>query len=139
MTRIAADSSSDIESAIDEFLYAFTHIEWDRFRATFTDDATLFLFPAERSTVEDSFGPLFRTIRERLPPGSSSFELNPEDVDIRTSGDAAIVTFHLRNLGAWPGQLGRRTLVMVQEKDHWRIAHLHASICPDNAQMRCSP
>ena len=141
--KVYPEQTSDqdqVQSAIAEFLDAFTRLEWDRFRTSFTEDATVFLFPMpERTTVEGSFGPLFELIRKQVgeregPPSHPPyFQLNPENVNINIHRDSAIVTFHLRGLTAQPGQLGRRTLVMFRDNDKWRIAHLHASYSPETS------
>ncbi|MGK0223488.1 MAG: ketosteroid isomerase-like protein [Limisphaerales bacterium] len=136
-------SNKQVQSAISEFLDAFTRLDWERFRMSFTEDATVFLFPmAGRTTVEGSFGPLFEQIRKNVgerkgPPSEPPyFHLSPEEVDLNIHGDSAVVTFHLRGLTTNPGQLGRRTLVMFRVDDKWRIAHLHASYGPETSPTK---
>ena len=132
-------SSKQIQTAISEFLHAFTHLDWERFQMSFTEDATVFLFPmAGRTNIEGSFGPLFEQIRTNVgerkgsPSDAPYFQLCPEEVDININGESADVTFHLRGLLSNPGQLGRRTLVMFRVDSKWRIAHLHASYGPES-------
>lgn len=128
------DGSHAVEAALVEFLDAFTRLDWPRFRACFTPDASVFLFSApERTTVEASFTPLFERIRQRASSGPPYFTLHPTDTRIRVDGNVALVTFHLRGMAMTPGQVGQRTLVMQRQGDAWKIEHLHASMVPEAA------
>ena len=130
MSRSLDTDVATLEAAIAAFLAAFNDLDWQRFRALFTDDATVF-FPrlrAERATtlaeVEETWHAIFAGIRtgsgRTAPPYQ---DLHPRDRHIQWLGDVALLTFHLGG----PETLGRRTLVWRRTAAGWRIAHLHAS------------
>lgn len=50
-----ADNRRSAEQALATFLDAFNRLEWDRFRACFADDATLFPGEAARRVSGDPF------------------------------------------------------------------------------------
>ncbi len=127
-----ADSNSlAVQKAADDWIAAFNNLEWETFRNSFTDDATVF-FPfiqvprraSGRAEVETLFKQFFDALRKRKPAPPYQ-NLDPKDGQIQMLGkDAAIFTFHL------PGEesFNRRTLVFRKEKGKWLIAHLHASV-----------
>ena len=127
-----ADATA-LDAAIAAFLDAFNALDWERFRALFADDATVF-YPhlrAERATtlaaVQETWRLVFEGIRAHSGRTTPPYQdLRPRDPHIQWLGDAAVRTFHL----AAPGRLGRRTLVWRRTADGWRIAHLHASSYP---------
>ncbi len=49
--------------------------------------------------------------------------IEPRDLDVRVSGDMALVTFHLVS----DVEIGRRTFVLLREAGAWKILHTHAS------------
>ncbi|MCP9493239.1 MAG: nuclear transport factor 2 family protein [Pyrinomonadaceae bacterium MAG19_C2-C3] len=110
---------------------AFNNLEWEKFRNSFSDDATVF-FPFHqaprlrngRYEVEDVFKSFFDELRKRKP--SPPYQnIQPKDVQIQMlDKDAAILTFHLGG----DDPVGRRTLVFRKQKGKWLIAHLHASV-----------
>ncbi len=119
-----------LEATIAAFLDAFNALDWERFRALFADDATVFhpRLRAERATtaaeVEEAWQSAFDGIRTRSGRTAPPYQdLQPRDPHIQWLGDVAVLTFHL----SAPGRLGRRTLVWRRTADGWRIAHLHAS------------
>jgi ketosteroid isomerase-like protein len=126
----AADTAA-IQAALTRFLTAFENLDWDAFRASFADDATVF-FPLPEpparfdghAAVEARFRAVFDAIRAGHPNGPPFHRLIPEDLRIDPLGhDAAIVTFHLRNAE----RVARRTIVFRRTAQGWKIAHLHAS------------
>jgi len=123
-----ATPEREIRRAVDRFVEAFEALDWERFRAAFHDDATVF-FPVEHEQVRCDGRPAFEAVFRRVlararerrdaPP---YLDLDPRDVTITGRRDLALVTFHL------PGDpLGRRTLVLSRAHDGWKILHLHAS------------
>jgi ketosteroid isomerase-like protein len=122
---------AEVESALAEFVAAFNDLDWERFRACFAPDATVFFparpFPTGRATswkeVAVGFAPFFANLRATAlgPPYQ---QIAPRDLLIQPLGDAALVTFHLPRETA----LGRRTLVLRKTEAGWKIVHLHASL-----------
>ena len=125
------NTTPTVEAALAEFLAAFNDLDWDRFRACFTEDATVFFparpFPNARATgwdeVAAGFAPYFANLRATVP-GPPYQQITPHDLHIQPLGDTAIATFHLPRENA----LGRRTLVLRNTAAGWKIAHLHASL-----------
>lgn len=130
-TPKANRNSQAVQKAAGNWVAAFNNLEWETFRTSFTDDATVF-FPfiqvprraTGRAEVETLFKQFFDALRKRKPaPPYQNIE--PKDVHIQMLGkEAAIFTFHL------PGEenFNRRTLVFRKLKGKWLIAHLHASV-----------
>ena len=128
-----SEASADVKAltaAAEHFLDVFQNLDWEKFRAVWTSEPTVF-FPfnetPERVTgaqaVEARWQEFFNSRRtaDRKPP---YFKVTPQQLLAQVHGDAGIVTF---NLGQPPGPMGRRTLVFVKEKGEWKLAHLHAS------------
>jgi len=123
-------ADSEIADFLASFVSTFNNLEWERFRALFTDDATVF-FPggyrgrrAEgRAEVEAAFRDVFARWRARSS-GPPYLHIRPLDVHVQRYGEVAVVTFHLEEEEG----LNRRTLVLRHVTgEGWRIAHLHAS------------
>ena len=72
------------------------------------------------------FHGVFERARAGAPNGPPYLALRPDGLSIRRMGESALVTFHLHD----PGILCRRTLILRQEADGWKIVHLHASNLP---------
>jgi CubicO group peptidase (beta-lactamase class C family)/ketosteroid isomerase-like protein len=121
---------TEVQSAAEAFIKAFNNHDWEPFRNSFADDATMF-FPSAtmaaarangRTEIEAIFKTLFDAARKRKdsPP---YLNIEPKDTRIRMSGNAAVVTFHLGGKDS----LGRRTIIFEKQKGRWLIIHLHAS------------
>jgi ketosteroid isomerase-like protein len=125
------DTIADVEAALAEFVAAFNDLDWERFRACFAPDATVFFparpFPNGRATgweeVAAGFAPYFANLRATVP-GPPYQQIAPRDLLIQPLGDTALATFHLPREAA----LGRRTLVLRRTEAGWKIVHLHASL-----------
>jgi len=130
-TPKANPDSPAVQKAADDFIVAFNNLEWETFRNSFTDNATVF-FPFiqvprranGRAEVESLFKQFFDAVRKRKskPPYQN---IDPKDTHIQMlDKEAAIFTFHL------PGDesFNRRTLVFQKQKGKWLIAHMHASV-----------
>ncbi len=123
--------SADVHAALMQFLRAFEDLDWERFRASFTDDASVFFptpSPAQRFVgrvaVEAQFQRVFDAIRRAAPAGPPYQQLPPVNLQLVMLGPAsALATFELHN----SKRLARRTVVFRKEGGHWRIVHLHAS------------
>ena len=128
--RARADSVA-VADAVHRFLTAFENLDWARFRASFSEAATVF-HPspdmAERVTgprgIDSTFRAVFADIRARATGGPPYHRLVPTDLRIQPlSPGFLLVTFHLHNTE----RLGRRTIIFRHEDTRWRILHLHAS------------
>jgi ketosteroid isomerase-like protein len=123
----AADS--EVRSTLTQFIRAFENLDWESFRQSFADDATVFYpraFPARasgRAEFEKTFRIVFEQIRgnQTAPP---YMHVEPRNLSVQMLGETAIATFHLDDR---PGFLNRRTLVLHKTPAGWKIVHLHAS------------
>jgi ketosteroid isomerase-like protein len=124
--------TASIEAALSMFLTAFDNLDWQAFRACFSDTATIF-HPAapniRRIDSPDQFEKAWLGVFERIKKNSGRtsppyMSLNPLDLRIeKLSEDVALVTFHLVDVST----LNRRTLVFKREPNGWKIVHIHAS------------
>lgn len=123
--------STSVHVALKHFLTAFENLDWETFRMSFDDRATVF-FPLPepperfegRAAYEARFRLVFNQIRKSASNGPPFHRLNPENLQIEGLGSqAALVTFHLRN----SERIARRTIVFQKVDGVWRIWHLHAS------------
>lgn len=129
----AVDSVA-VRAALTRFLVAFENLDWEAFRTSFDDRATVFFptpEPSERfegrAAYETRFRQVFDQVRRAASGGPPFQHLNPEDLRIEELGPgAALVTFHLRNTE----RLARRTIVFRRTHGVWHIVHLHASNVP---------
>ena len=128
-TPTSRTEESAVRTFLAEFISAFDNLEWDKFRNSFTDDATVF-YPrgaANRANGRAQFEEHFRLVFEQIRAGRTSgpyMHLQPRDLRVQIIGNAAIVTFQLDDR---PGFVNRRTLVLRKAGGVWKIAHLHAS------------
>ena len=128
-TEAAEADSLPVQRAAEAFIVAFNNLDWEKFRRSFSDDATVF-FPFSqvprrangRAEVEAVFKFFFDEVRKQKPnPPYQNIE--PKDMKIQVLGDVAVVTFHLGE----GDPVGRRTVVFQKNKGAWLIVHLHAS------------
>ncbi len=130
-TSDARADSAAVAQAIRVFLTAFEHLDWQPFRAAFSDSATIFQPAAQMAErvsgprgIDSTFRAVFADIRSHATGGPPFHRLNPTDLRIQPlSPGLVLVTFHLRNAE----RLARRTVIFRQEGANWRILHLHAS------------
>ncbi|MGB4771693.1 MAG: nuclear transport factor 2 family protein [Chitinophagaceae bacterium] len=122
------DSIAVLKTA-QNFVTAFNKFDWPTFRASFTDDATIF-YPfwdrARRVQGRQDFETVWLNIFPEFADKNNkdTLQINPKDIHIQMYGSTAILSFHL---GDGQTALSRRTLVMLKQSGSWRIAHLHAS------------
>jgi len=122
-------AEAEVRKTLSDFIQAFDNLEWDRFCAAFSDDATVFYpreFPSRangRQEYEKTSQKVFDRIRADRTQGPY-MDLQPRDLRLQLAGDIAIVTFHLDDR---PGFLNRRTIVLQKQPSGWKIIHLHAS------------
>jgi ketosteroid isomerase-like protein len=129
------EDTAGVEAALRRFLTAFENLDWEKFRASFADEACVF-FPSaatpERFCGRDAFEARFRRvfdgIRGEATSGPPYHSLRPEGLRIEALGEAAsLASFTLSS-----EQRGarRRTVVLRRIAGSWRIVHLHASNVP---------
>ena len=125
----SASKNDELQQAISNFIQAFDNLDWEHFRLSFTDDATVF-FPrgipmraTGRAEFEKGFTQVFQQIREGKK-AAPYMQIEPRRLEVQRAGDIAIVTFELDDR---PGMLNRRTLVWQKTGQGWKIIHLHAS------------
>jgi ketosteroid isomerase-like protein len=124
----AADAAAadDPGAAFEHFIAAFNALDWNSFRATFADDASVFN-PDIPEVVTlhrlDGRADLERVFQGMFAPGSASPHIVPEDLRIQRFGDTAVISFEFRRPH---GSFGRRTVVMNRENGLWLIVHIHA-------------
>lgn len=121
----------EIEIELKRFLTAFENLDWETFRKSFSDDATVF-FPSPEppqrfdghEAVEKQFQKVYAEIRANAANGPPYHRLTPKDLRIEMLSDnTAIATFHLEN----EQRLARRTIIFSKTNGVWLIRHLHAS------------
>jgi ketosteroid isomerase-like protein len=128
-TAPGASTSDGLQEALRDFIQAFDNLDWDRFRAAFDDNATVFYpraFP-RRAEGRAAFEQTFKLVFEQIKQGKSKppyMDIQPRDLETHRLGDVAIVTFHLDDR---PGVLNRRSIVLRKTAGNWKIVHLHAS------------
>ncbi len=121
--------STAVMKSVNDFVTAFNHFNWDSFRKSFTDDATIF-FPywseARRIQGRQDIEKAWLTIFPEFVDVNNTrkLQITPKDIHLQLYQQNAIVSFHL---GDGINSLSRRTLLMLNEKGNWKIAHLHAS------------
>jgi ketosteroid isomerase-like protein len=125
-----ADSAeAEVHKTLSDFIQAFDNLEWGRFCAAFSDDATVF-YPREfpsRASGRQEYERTFQKVFDRIRAGRTQgpyMDIQPRDLRLQIAGNVAIVTFHLDDR---PGFLSRRTIVLQKQPCGWKIIHLHAS------------
>jgi len=125
----AETSEEEVRQTLFSFINAFDNLDWDRFRAFFADDATVF-YPREfphRAEGREQIETFFRKVFDRIRGGRTRapyMDIQPRELKLQMAGEIAIATFHLDDR---PGFLNRRTIVLQKRAETWKIIHLHAS------------
>ena len=128
-TKAQHKDSLAVLKAAGNFVTAFNNFNWEEFRGSFTDDASIF-YPfwtqakriSGKQAIEKTWLLIFPAFADTA--NTIKLQINPKNLHIQLYGKTAIVTFHL---GDGVNSLSRRTLVMIKQKRIWKIAHLHAS------------
>jgi ketosteroid isomerase-like protein len=132
----AQSAEAEVRNTLADFIQAFDNLNWDRFRAAFSDDATVF-YPREfphRADGRHEFEKTFQKVFDRIRAGRTQgpyMDIQPQDLHLHIAENVAIVTFHLDDR---PGFLNRRTIVLQKQTSGWKIIHLHASEVAMSAQ-----
>ncbi len=129
--RITAQNKDSIAvmKSVNNFVTAFNNFNWNSFRKSFTDDATIF-YPywseARRIQGRQDIEKAWLTIFPEFVDVNNTrkLQITPKDIHLQLHQENAIVSFHL---GDGINSLSRRTLLLIKEKGSWKIAHLHAS------------
>lgn len=122
-------AESEVRASLAQFIHAFDYLDWETFRLSFDDSATVFYpraFPA-RATGRPEFEKTFKQVFEQIRGGKTTapyMDIQPRDLHVQLFGNLAIATFHLEDR---PGFLNRRTIVLSKTTAGWKIVHLHAS------------
>ena len=110
-------------TTIDAFLTALNDAD-PKIVSLFADDATVF-FPMNdrplRATGRTEIAAAFQSLFAGAKPGKGMPA--PENLQVQTIGDVAIVTFQTVN----PNVTSRRTFVLRRSGAGWLIVHLHGS------------
>lgn len=125
---MADDDRSTVEQTLATFIDAFSNLDRQRVEGCFADDATVFnAYGGKRQTGFwcDEFES-WRATR----PGPPYLRIEPRDLIVQDFGETVIASFHLETE---PNVERRRTIVLAQGADGWRIVHLHASNAPKSA------
>jgi len=120
---------ADVRQALARFIRAFDDLDWENFRLSFDDNATVFYPRAmpERANGRAEFEKAFKTVFQQIRGAKTAapyMDIQPRDLSLQLFGDVAIATFHLDDK---PGFLNRRTIVLSKTEKGWKIVHLHAS------------
>ncbi|MGB2790880.1 MAG: nuclear transport factor 2 family protein, partial [Dokdonella sp.] len=75
-----------------------------------------------KAEVERVFLAFFEEVRANRP-GPPYLNLLPQDLQVQTFGDTALVTFMLTK----ERRISRRSLLFVKEASEWKLVHMHAS------------
>jgi len=126
-TTSKADST-EVITAVNSFVDAFSNLRWEEFKQFFAEDATAFFPPSANhparaengKEVLSIFSKVFENAKQH---GKSKIDIQPKDVRLQMLSNCAIVSFHLND----PDLFGRRTVILQKQKGKWLIVHLHAS------------
>jgi ketosteroid isomerase-like protein len=125
----AQSVEQEVRDAAASFVDAFNDLDWERFSASWAEDATAFFPPGiEANRVEGKAAIVaqFQAAFEDFPTEASDppyLSIEPQALGVTMLNGTAVVTFHLGD-SLTPS---RRTLVFVTRDGGWLIAHLHAS------------
>lgn len=120
------------EETLAAFIDAFNNLETDRFLTFFDSRAVSFhpmaAYPArlEGEALFESWRAIHASFRDDRP-GPPYLAITPLDLQVQRFGEIAIASFHLRTPGVPPG---RRTIVLLESGNEWKIVHMHASSMP---------
>jgi len=122
-----AAAADDPRPAFEHFIAAFNALDWNSFRASFADDASVFN-PDIPEVVSlhrlDGRAEIERVFHAVFAAGSGGPHIVPQELRIQRFDGTAVITFEFtRGHGAF----GRRTVVMTRDNGRWLIVHIHAS------------
>jgi len=125
---------ADICQFFNHFVTVFNDRDWNQFNECLAEDVTG-LFDASfspdrkngRAAVAAMFRPMFP---ETGAAPKDRFLIKPEDLLVQDLGDAAIITFHMRQ----PGQFSRRCFVLRKRNNKWEIVHINGSSFASNTK-----
>ena len=123
------NSNTELRHFLETFIRSFDNLDWETFRQSFSDDATVFYPRAipERANGRAEFEKNFKVVFAQIRNGKAAppyMDIRPRSMTTALFGNIAIVTFHLDDR---VGVVNRRTIVLVRTAAGWKIVHLHAS------------
>ena len=130
-----AARADTVEQFLAGFVEDFDNLDWPRFRARFSDDATVFFPPAYgaaratgRAETDPAWLLTFDAIRAASGRSAPPYmHLQPQNLLVQDWSGGAVVTF---TLGGGAAPLNRRTIVLQPVGDSFVIVHLHGSTLP---------
>jgi ketosteroid isomerase-like protein len=120
---------TEVKQFLARFIRAFDDLDWETFRQSFSDDATVF-YPRgipERANGRAEFEQNFKIVFEQIRAGRKTppyMDIQPRHMTTQLFGNTAIATFQLDDR---VGFVNRRTVVLRRTAAGWKIVHLHAS------------
>lgn len=104
------------------FMTALNALNLDGMSAYFADDMTAFV-PVAKADRVDGKAAVVEIFRNYVAAQKTPTQLVPEDLRVDLMGEAAVVSFNIRN----PNVTSRRTFIWRRYGNRWLIAHFHAS------------
>jgi len=122
LSALHTNDDAEVRAAMSGFMDALNALDADRMASLFADDVTAFfpLTKAERVNGKTAVMDVFRSYVAATPHPTN---IVPEDLQVFSAGDLAVVTFNVHN----PSAVSRRTFVFQRVGGRWLITHLHAS------------
>ncbi len=130
-------TEEEVLEALRSFISAFENGDIEAMESSFAHDAVTFPrsimaheydqdIDASKYRRVQGIDPQMRELIESIQKSGRErpyLDIEPQDLEIRVFGDAALATFHL----VGDERLGRRTFVLALVDGTWKIVHLHAS------------
>jgi hypothetical protein len=129
-----AEGTEGLRQATERLLRALEDLNWESFRSSWAQRPTAFL-PFDdtpervdgRQDVELRWRRFFDETRASRS-GPPYLNLKPLHLQIERYGTVGLVTFTLElEVDGLRLPLQRRTLVFIQERESWKVVHMHAS------------
>ena len=126
----AAEGAEPVEQAFERFIDAFNRLDWEAFRSSFADDASLFnpdipeALSLHRLDGRENVDATFRLVFDAIRRAGHGPNIVPRNLRVQQLADTAIVTFEFERAS---GSYGRRTIVFTRQPEAWKIVHVHAS------------
>ena len=100
--NVKANDSVAVRLSVEKFVMAFNILQWEPFKNSFTEDATIFFPDWEEAVRKVGIKEIEKTWLEIFPEFKDSantlkLDIKPRDMLIQLYGQTSIVTFHLGN------------------------------------------
>lgn len=121
--------SMAVLQTLNRFVDAFERLDIDEMMSCFAEEASSF-FPVNHYPTyiqgKDEIRDRFEEVLVKIQgAGLTRMELPVRDLEIADYGDTALATFQI-----FDNDISRRTLLLKNTGEEWRIVHLHASNAP---------